>query len=93
MPDHVHFFARPRPGAKQLSVFVRDWKRWTSREVAMRTGSREALWQPEFFDHVLRSRASYEEKLAYVRHNPIRAGLVEDASHWPWQGEIAPLSF
>jgi putative transposase len=46
------------------------------------------LWQPEFFDHVLRSSDSYEEKWDYVRNNPIRAGLTESANEWKYQGEV-----
>jgi len=40
------------------------------------------------FDHVLRSDESYGEKWDYVRHNPVRAGLVRECDDWPYQGEI-----
>lgn len=52
-----------------------------------------AVWQPEFFDHVLRSSESYSEKWDYVRQNPVRAQLVKGANDWPWQGEIEELIF
>lgn len=45
-------------------------------------------WQPGFFDHLLRGEESYREKWEYVRENPVRAGLVEHAEQWPFQGEI-----
>jgi putative transposase len=44
-----------------------------------------AAW---LFDHVLRSDESYDEKWNYVKENPVRAGLVQIASEWPYQGEI-----
>jgi len=53
-----------------------------------RTGMSPSDWQPGFFDHVLRSDESYAEKWNYVRDNPVRAGLVGSAGHWPYQGEI-----
>jgi len=28
------------------------------------------------------------EKWNYVRDNPVRAGLVENAEAWPYQGEV-----
>jgi hypothetical protein len=31
------------------------------------------LWQKEFFDHLLRSVESYEDKCMYVKQNPVRA--------------------
>lgn len=93
MPDHVHFFARARPCAKSLSGFMRDWKRWTSREILSAQTLPAPLWQPEFFDHLLRSAKSYSEKWEYVRENPVRARLVRSAESWPHSGEVHPLSF
>jgi hypothetical protein len=40
------------------------------------------------FDHVLRTNESYSQTWNYVRENPVRAGLVESAADWPYQGEI-----
>ncbi len=86
MPDHVHFFCRPEPGARKLSEFIGAWKSWTSRRINALGGPRSAtpataiaLWQREFFDHLLRSNESYSEKWNYVFDNPVRAGLVSKA--------------
>jgi transcriptional regulator of aromatic amino acid metabolism len=49
------------------------------------------LWQREFFDHLLRSEESYDQKWNYVRDNPVRAGLVLNASEWSFAGEIDHL--
>jgi putative transposase len=49
------------------------------------------LWQPGFFDHILRSDESYAQKWKYVRENPVRSGLVETADGWQYQGEIAVI--
>ena len=92
MPDHVHFFAAPRPDAKSLSVFMRDWKRWTARKIAMSGQIKPPIWQAEFFDHVLRSAKSYSLKWDYIRENPVRAGLAVSAGAWPYAGECVPLS-
>lgn len=93
MPDHVHFFARPQPNAKTISAFLRDWKKWTAKRILAITGTRTPLWQPEFFDHILRSAASYAEKWEYVRMNPVRAGLVSRAEDWFHRGELESLTF
>jgi REP element-mobilizing transposase RayT len=47
-----------------------------------------SLWQPGFFDHVLRNDESYAQKWEYIRDNPVRAGLVAQWYQWPYQGEI-----
>ena len=88
MPDHVHFFCSPEEDGKKLEVFVGKWKEWTAKYASRRQKVDMPLWQPEFFDHVLRSGESYEEKWRYTHDNPVRAGLVEDASDWPYQGEL-----
>jgi putative transposase len=93
MPDHVHFFAFDQQGQQTLSEFVGKWKEWTAKYCHRRLGFTMPLWQPEFFDHVLRSSKSYDEKWEYVRNNPIRAGLVESAEHWKYQGEFTQLRY
>jgi REP element-mobilizing transposase RayT len=91
MPDHVHFFCSAELEAKPLPAFMQAWKQWTSKRIAKETPIAGATWQPEFFDHVLRSTESYSQKWDYVRDNPVRAGFVSDAEEWPWQGEIEDL--
>ncbi|MBK8856845.1 MAG: hypothetical protein IPN11_03945 [Opitutaceae bacterium] len=66
------FFARPGPNAKRLTAFLRDWKRWTSNQLVKFAGVEPPVWQPEFFDHLMRSADSYAEKWNYVRLNPVR---------------------
>jgi REP element-mobilizing transposase RayT len=91
MPDHVHFFAAPQVDAKTLSAFIRDWKKWTGRLLSSYAIDRGQIWQSEFFDHLLRTPRSYDEKWEYVRQNPVRAGLVPVPEAWPYAGEFEPL--
>jgi putative transposase len=93
MPDHVHFFAFDNQEMRTLAEVVGKWKEWTAKYCRSRLGFTMPLWQPEFFDHVLRSSESYEEKWEYVRNNPIRAGLVESADQWKYQGELTQLRY
>ena len=90
MPDHVHFFCMAHPsGAKRnLSQFIGQWKQWTAKRLVREASVAKPVWQEGFFDHVLRSQESYVEKWAYVRDNPVRAGLVNVWSDWPWQGKV-----
>jgi putative transposase len=91
MPDHVHFFCAPDRDAKPLSVFMGFRKEWTSKGTKNQLGLTNTLWQEEFFDHVLRSAETYNQKWEYVRANPVRAGFVTDSDDWPWQGEIEQI--
>jgi len=52
-----------------------------------RGGTRpSSLWQRDCWDTQMRSHDHYVEKLHYVRHNPVRKGLAQDAEDWPHQG-------
>ena len=94
MPDHVHFFVRGNPDFV-LSSWVGGLKRAMSVAGLNQSHAtclpiqRKSLWQPGFFDHVLRNDESYAQKWEYVRENPVRADLVAEWHEWPYQGEIA----
>ena len=83
MPDHVHLFVR---GGRDFTLS--SWIGGLKRAMSVTLQSPK-LWQPGFFDHILRSDESYGEKWNYVRDNPVRAGLVKTADDWPYRGEIA----
>src|SRR5437868_7706737 len=76
MPDHMHFFAR---GSEDFELA--KWINGLKRSISLAVGAtkKRPLWQPGFFDHVLRNEESYGQKWEYVRENPVRAGLVEQA--------------
>jgi putative transposase len=91
MPDHVHFFCTPVHDEKSLSEFMMAWKQWTSKRIFRECGIRPPIWQPEFFDYLLRNEDGYEERYDYMQQNPVRANLVKSWEEWPWQGEIQKL--
>jgi putative transposase len=89
MPDHIHFFAKAVPRhAKPLSAAIGKWKEWTAKRIHNEIGGKGPLWQPEFFDHVLRTNESRQQKWDYMVANPVRAGLVSLPSKWPFAGFI-----
>ena len=51
------------------------------------------LWQRDFWDTQIRSRAHYDEKWSYVRMNPVRRGVAQMPDDWPFQGEVFPLAW
>ena len=91
MPDHVHFFAMPGPASNPLGQWHKMWKSVSARRLTKECRIAGHLWQADTFDHILRNKKSYAQKWQYVRENPVRAGLVQLAEQWPWQGEIYTL--
>lgn len=87
MPDHVHFLCRESgESAASLSTFVGKWKQWTAKYAAKRLGLSIPLWQPEFFDHLLRSGESPGKTADYLWYNPVRAKLIQEPKDWPYRG-------
>ena len=86
MPDHVHLFVRGN-----LDFSLKQWVRMLKRDLSSTIPVMPPHWQSGFFDHVIRHSESYSEKWEYVRQNPARAELVQNANEWPWQGEVVRL--
>jgi REP element-mobilizing transposase RayT len=45
------------------------------------------VWQDESFDHVVRCAEKLEDKIRYVRENPVRKGLVSRPEDYKWLWE------
>jgi REP element-mobilizing transposase RayT len=92
MPDHIHLFvAFPMTGLT-LSEWIGALKTVVGKQL-LRLGIQKPHWQEGFFDHVLRNAESYSQKWDYVRMNPVRAGLCQEAEDWPYQGEIVSIAY
>ena len=89
MPDHLHFFCAPHDLHFGIDQWVEFWKRQFSRRHLDQSWS----WQRKSFHHRMRDRIEYEEKLAYVRENPLRKGLVSESDDWPYQGRIHDIKW
>ncbi len=91
MPDHLHLFVCFDSNSITLSDWVKSLKNTLSRHWREH-GVPAPHWQKGFFDHVMRSAESYDEKWAYVAQNPARAGLVSSGDKWPFEGTVHELS-
>jgi REP element-mobilizing transposase RayT len=89
MPEHVHLFVCGDPQFI-LASWIGALKQTLAR-AANQSKSGGQIWQEGFFDHVLRSEESMSQKWDYIRENALRAGLVDSAEDWPYQGEIVPI--
>jgi REP element-mobilizing transposase RayT len=89
MPDHIHVFVACEDSGK-LSSWVKALK-GTLSSLFRRRRLVAPFWQEGFFDHLLRSNESYDEKWLYVARNPVRAKLVAHEDDWPFGGEIHSL--
>jgi REP element-mobilizing transposase RayT len=84
MPDHVHMLLYPLPGY-DLSRIMKGIKGVSARKINQLRQTSGTIWQDESWDRIVRDAAEFDEKLQYVGHNPIKAGLVtaiEEYDSW-----------
>jgi REP element-mobilizing transposase RayT len=89
MPDHVHMIFTPLVDYQSMEVFslgkIMDGiKGASAHKINKGLGRKGRLWQPESFDHVLRSSESLDAKVEYLLNNPVRRGLVRNWRDYPW---------
>lgn len=76
MPNHLHALVEPVKDAT-LGEIVRHWKGGSAFDIHRTLARRGKLWQPEPFDHIVRSEAQLEHFRRYIAGNPVKAGLRE----------------
>lgn len=74
MPNHVHAIVQFRVGAN-LETVSQSWMRYTARQINAATGGSGAFWQPEPFDHIVRSPEQFGYLQDYIAENPEKAHL------------------
>jgi REP element-mobilizing transposase RayT len=89
MPDHVHMIFKVLPKPRDnvvisLPEVMSGIKGATSHEINRLLGRRGPVWEEEFFDRVVRSSESLDQKIRYVRENPVRASLVREPKEYQW---------
>ena len=88
MPDHVHLLLTPLRdmdgNPRSLVEILQGIKSASAHSLNRVLGRSGPVWQEESFDHVLRGEESFEEKLEYIRQNPVRRGLVTRPEDYPW---------
>ena len=88
MPEHVHLIFTPlRDPSKEefrLAEILHFIKGFSSHEINKALKRKGPVWLDESFDHVLRSDERLENKIEYVRQNPVRRGLVKFPANYRW---------
>jgi REP element-mobilizing transposase RayT len=91
MPSHVHMLAGLSE-ISNLSSFVQSFKSLSSRRIRgfdmkvyqaqLYTSGRLRLWKRRFDDVIIVSEKQFRRKLDYIHENPVKAGLVRQATDW-----------
>ncbi len=86
MPSHCHVVFTPCQdeigGRPAREAIMHSIKRHAAFHGNRLLGRRGRFWQDESFDRLVRGPTELENAVAYVEHNPVKAGLCRVASEW-----------
>jgi putative transposase len=84
MPNHVHgiIVLADRPRSRHgIPEIVRGFKTFSARSVNEIQGTRGALWQRGYYEHVIRNETALNRVRGYIANNPAR--WAEDPENVP----------
>jgi REP element-mobilizing transposase RayT len=81
MPNHVHLLAAPCFGYS-LSNIMHSLKSYTAQQANKTLVRKGRFWFEDYFDRYIRNAKHFENAVAYIESNPVRAGLCETARDW-----------
>jgi putative transposase len=82
MPNHVHLLATPAISLPKLTKSLKGITAKRANQMLALTGN--PFWQEESYDHLVRHEREFEKVRNYIESNPVRAGLVREASEYRW---------
>ena len=81
LPDHFHMIVDPKDN--DLSGIVRRLKLSFANLYHIQQGmKRGTIWQPRFWDHIIRDRVDMNRHIDYIHYNPVKHGFVSDPFKW-----------
>jgi Transposase IS200 like len=82
LPNHVHLLATPAVALPKLTKSLKGITAKRANVMMALTG--RPFWQEESYDHLVRHEREFEKIRNYIEQNPVRAGLVKEASEYRW---------
>jgi len=83
MPNHVHVLIKVGE-THTVSEIVHSWKSFTSQQANKILRRSGAFWFREYFDRFIRDERHFANAVAYIEHNPVKAGLAGSPMEWRW---------
>ena len=83
LDDHLHWILIADRG-HDVPTLVSSLKRRVAFERRRRGLSWGGLWQPRYYDHILRDDRAFGIHLDYIHYNPVRHGYVAMARQYRW---------
>ncbi len=84
LPDHFHWIMRMPESTPIFSIVIHSVKRNFTLEYKKKNNIAVPmkLWQPRFYDHVIRDQQDLENHFHYIHFNPVKHGYVDYPEQW-----------
>lgn len=82
LPHRVQMIWTLPPGDSAYSARWHIIKTTFAKHVGSTAGTE--VWQRRFWDHALRDQGDFDLHMHLIMTAPVREGLVDKASDWPW---------
>lgn len=86
MPDHLHLLVEGKGTGSDMNRFIKSYKQYTG--FYYKRKFKNNLWQPNFYEHVLRNEEDTMKVAQYIFGNPIRKGLVNSYKDYKFLGSL-----
>lgn len=83
MPNHIHVLIRLTEN-QSLADIVKSWKGGSAIEINRILQQKGTLWQRDYYDRYVRDIDHLHDCIAYIRNNPVKAGLCDTPEDWPF---------
>ena len=78
MPDHLHCIWTLPGDNDNFS------KRWQiiKKQFTLRSATEKPIWQPRFWEHLIRDESDLKNHIDYIHYNPVKHGLANSPNNW-----------
>ena len=85
LPDHLHCIWRLPEDDSDFSGRWREIKKYVTRRLAsVLSNGQTSVWQPRFWEHLIRDDEDWRHHMDYLNYNPVKHGLVHHPADWPY---------
>ena len=91
MPNHVHVLVYLYPGYS-MSEVMHSWRSYSSHKANQLLARNGDFWMKEYHDRYIRDEEHLRNVIDYIDRNPVKAGLVNSPSDWPWCSAAADIT-
>ena len=81
MPNHLHLLITPSQSLERALQLVKGGFSFRAKR---ELNFADEIWQSSYYDRRVRDVSEYEKIKNYIRQNPVRARLIDNAEDYPY---------